>query len=90
MVANLKGQLIGLIRSGLAIPTTPNDRAERDNDFGFAVAARDVLWVVDQLRARGRVDRAYLGVRWNRLPARDHERRLDEGQFSKERSSRRC
>ena len=52
-----------LIRSGLAIPITPNDRAERDNDFGFALAARDILWVVDQLRARGHVDRAYLGVR---------------------------
>ena len=63
VVTNLRGQLLGLIRSGLAIPTTPNDRAERDNDFGFALAARDVLWVVDQLRARGRVDRAYLGVR---------------------------
>ena len=63
VVANLRGQLLGLIRSGLAIPVTPNDRAERDNDFGFALAARDVLWVVDQLRARGRVDRAYLGVR---------------------------
>lgn len=63
VVANLRGQLLGLIRSGLAIPVSPNDRAERDNDFGFALAARDVLWVVDQLRARGRVDRAYLGVR---------------------------
>ena len=63
VVANLRGQLIGLIRSGLAIPITSNDRAERDNDFGFALPARDVLWVVDQLRARGRVDRAYLGVR---------------------------
>ncbi len=38
-------------------------RLERDNDFGFAIPARDVLWVADQLRAHGRVDRAYLGVR---------------------------
>ena len=37
--------------------------AERDNDFGFAIPARDLLWIADQLRARGRVDRAYLGVR---------------------------
>jgi len=63
VVANLHGQLLGLIRSGLAIPATAKDRAERDNDFGFALAVRDVLWIADQLRARGHVDRAYLGVR---------------------------
>src|SRR5271166_1264776 len=63
VVANLRGQLLGLIRSGLAIPAAAKDRAERDNDFGFALAVRDVLWVADQLRARGHVDRAYLGVR---------------------------
>ena len=63
VVANLRGQLLGLIRSGLAIPATAKDRAERDNDFGFALAVRDVLWVADQLRAHGHVDRAYLGVR---------------------------
>ena len=62
-VANLRGQLLGLIRSGLAIPVTANNRAERDNDFGFAIGAHDILWVADQLRSRGRVDRAYLGVR---------------------------
>ncbi len=99
-VVNVRGELLGLIRSGLAIPYsrstnrshsgrgvgvgvgTPNfpagqppsctaadaaalrlDQAERDNDFGFAIPARDALWVADQLRAYGRVDRAYLGVR---------------------------
>jgi S1-C subfamily serine protease len=65
VVANLRGQLLGLIRSGLAIPVVANDRArtERDNDFGFAITAHDALWVADQLRAHGHVDRAYLGVR---------------------------
>ncbi len=63
VVANLRGQLLGLIRSGLAIPTIANDRTKRDNDFGFALPVRDVLWVADQLRAHGYVDRAYLGVR---------------------------
>ena len=62
-VVNLRGQLLGLIRSGLAIPATANDRTEHDNDFGFAIGARDILWVADQLRSRGHVDRAYLGVR---------------------------
>ena len=69
VVANLRGQLLGLIRSSLAIPATAKDRAERDNDFGFALAVRDVLWVADQLRARGHVDRAYLGVRLEPLAA---------------------
>jgi S1-C subfamily serine protease len=63
VVTNVRGQLLGLIRSGLAIPARPGEHAERDNDFGFAIATPDLLWVADQLRARGRVDRAYLGVR---------------------------
>ena len=37
VVANLRGQLLGLIRSGLAIPAMANDRTKRDNDFGFAL-----------------------------------------------------
>jgi serine protease Do len=45
------------------------DRPERDTDFGFAIPARDALWVADQLRAQGRVDRAYLGVRLEPMPA---------------------
>ena len=63
VVANLRGQLLGLIRSGLAIPVTANGHTEHDNDFGFALAVRDILWVADQLRAHGQVERAYLGVR---------------------------
>jgi len=97
-VVNVRGELLGLIRSGWAIPRShsvirsrpsrrgpdraPNspagqlvswpsasaavsrlDEAEQDNDFGFAISAGDALWVADQLRAYGRVDRAYLGVR---------------------------
>ena len=94
-VVNMRGDWLGLIRSGLAIPGSGSGRSaepgstsplpssaepagfstsmaltdtipgrlERDNDFGFAIPARDVLWVADQLRAHGRVDRAYLGVR---------------------------
>jgi serine protease Do len=95
-VVNLRGDWLGLIRSGLAIPSSGSGqegaepgsttfvpsstepagfstsmaltdtmpvRLERDNDFGFAIPARDVLWIADQLRTHGRVDRAYLGVR---------------------------
>jgi serine protease Do len=78
VVANLRGQLLGLIRSGLAIPATAKDRAERDNDFGFALAVRDVLWVADQLRVRGHVDRAYLGVRLEPVAAAATSRQQPE------------
>ena len=38
-------------------------------DFGFAIPAHDALWVADQLRTQGRVDRAYLGVRLEPMSA---------------------
>lgn len=62
LVANLRGEWLGLIRSGLAIPG-----AERavDHDLGFAIPARDALWIAQQLGTRFRVDRAYLGVRFD-------------------------
>jgi serine protease Do len=41
---------------------------EPDTDFGFAIPTRDALWIAEQLRAHGRVDRAYLGVRLERMP----------------------
>jgi len=91
-VVDLRGDWLGLIRSGLAVrrsgsgsefspnatvpessssaglsSSTPAEaavvRREPDTDFGFAIPAHDGLWVANQLRARGRVDRAYLGVR---------------------------
>ena len=37
-------------------------KREYDHDLGFAISARDALWVADQLRAHQHVDRAYLGV----------------------------
>lgn len=60
MVANLHGEWLGLVRSGLAMP---DGERTRDHDLGFAIPAHEALWVADQLRTRGRVDRAYLGVR---------------------------
>jgi S1-C subfamily serine protease len=68
VVANSRGQWLGLVRSGLALTIPAGDRTGpgRDNDFGFAIAADDALWVAHQLRAGGRVDRAYLGVRLER------------------------
>jgi S1-C subfamily serine protease len=72
LVANLRGDWLGLIRSGLARPGPRPPRTgdrerdrerERDHDLGFAIPAGDALWVADQLRTQGRVDRAYLGVR---------------------------
>jgi S1-C subfamily serine protease len=76
LVANLRGEWLGLIRSVLALPSRrrASDRdqdheedrdgdREHDHDLGFAIPAQDALWVADQLRTQGRVDRAYLGVR---------------------------
>ncbi|MDR3633155.1 MAG: trypsin-like peptidase domain-containing protein [Isosphaeraceae bacterium] len=60
LVVNLRGEWLGLVRSGLA---PPGADAVRDHDLGFALPARDALWVADRLRTRGRVDRAYLGIR---------------------------
>ena len=40
----------------------------RTNDLGFAIPARDALWVADRLRAAGKVDRAYLGLRLAAAP----------------------
>ncbi len=55
-----------MIRSGLAIPSAKgkdkDKERETDHDLGFAISARDVLWVSDQLRSYQRVNRAYLGV----------------------------
>jgi S1-C subfamily serine protease len=60
LVTNLRGEWLGLIRSGLALPAP---RRIHDHDLGFAISAGDAIWVAEQLRSRGRVDRAYLGVR---------------------------
>ena len=53
--------------AGLSPSLAPTDislgRPERHTDFGFAIPVQDALWVAEQLRTRGRVDRAYLGVR---------------------------
>ncbi len=38
------------------------NRPGRNAEFGFAIPVQDALWVSEQLRTRGRVDRAYLGV----------------------------
>jgi S1-C subfamily serine protease len=91
LVADLHGDWIGVVRSGLATPVADRDPAaepqkdrdkdkdkdsdvdptpptgrdrdrEHDHDLGFAVTASDALWVATQLRAHGKVDRAYLGV----------------------------
>lgn len=64
LLADLHGAWIGMIRSGLATPDEDDRRARGDDhhDLGFAIPAADALWVAGQLRDRGRVDRAYLGV----------------------------
>lgn len=94
IVADLRGDWLGVVRSGLAHPAgrtvdanetaaepseSPKGKAKRsdkdnedrrheyeyDHDLGFAIPACDALWVANQLRDHGRVDRAYLGVTMN-------------------------
>lgn len=62
LLADLRGGWLGVIRSGLSAPDPGEDRERHDDDLGFAIPAADALWVAGQLRERGRVDRAYLGV----------------------------
>jgi serine protease Do len=77
LLADLRGGWLGVIRSGLAIPSPKDPKSkgnekdkevkasrerETDHDLGFAITASDALWVSDQLRSYQRVDRAYLGV----------------------------
>lgn len=61
LLADLDGGWLGLIRGSLAAPGLTTTR---DNDLGFAISARDALWIADRLRASGKVDRAYLGLRF--------------------------
>ncbi len=69
MLADMSGGWLGVIRSGLASPGENEGMArELDHDLGFAIPARDALWVADQLRTRQRVDRAYLGVTMDPAP----------------------
>jgi serine protease Do len=42
---------------------------ERDTDFGFAIPVHDAIWVANQLRTGGGVERAYLGIRLEPIPA---------------------
>ena len=72
VVANLRGQLLGLIRSGLAIPATAKDRPAQDNDFGFALAVRDIRWVADQLRRAATLIEPTWEFVWRLLPRQRH------------------
>lgn len=64
----------GMGRRGAAAAQTDRDPdddeltrpADHDSHFGFAIPSRDALWIADQLRVHGRVDRSYLGVHFVR------------------------
>jgi len=71
LVADLRGEWIGLIRSGLATLEADGEVRTFDHNLGFAIPAVDALWIAEQLGQRKRVDRAYLGVRLNLDPV-DH------------------
>ena len=66
LLADLRGGWIGVVRSGLATPDVSSEglgqTGEIDHDLGFVIPAKDALWVADQLKAGGKVNRAYLGI----------------------------
>ena len=72
-LANLDGGWLGIFRGVGLAPAAAG--LGRDNDLGFAIPARNALWVADQLRAAGKVDRAYLGIKF--APDRAINRPLD-------------
>jgi S1-C subfamily serine protease len=55
---------LGATATGRGHDDTDRDaEPDHDHDIGFAIPARDAIWIAEQLRSAGRVDRAYLGVR---------------------------
>jgi S1-C subfamily serine protease len=59
VVVDRRGRWLGLVR-GVDAHAAGRPGG---HDLGFAIPADDALWIGEQLRERGRVDRAYLGVR---------------------------
>lgn len=59
-VVNYRGQWLGLVRG---VDAHAAGLTGGGHDLSFAIPADDALWIAEQLRERGRVDRAYLGVR---------------------------
>jgi S1-C subfamily serine protease len=57
-----------LSRDSLPADSELTSNRTRDHDIGFAIPADDALWVADQLREHGYVDRSYLGVRLEAVP----------------------
>jgi serine protease Do len=62
LLADMQGGWLGLVRGGLAMPGA-KDGPKDDDDLGFAIPARDALWVAEQLRDHQKVDRAFLGIK---------------------------
>ncbi len=58
LLADLEGGWLGMVRGGV-VTTGARD----DDDLGFAIPAPDAMWVAGQLQERGKVDRAYLGIK---------------------------
>jgi serine protease Do len=61
LLADRGGGWLGLIRGGGVTPD-----GKDDNSLGFAIPAPEALWVARQLQDKGKVDRAYLGIRLHR------------------------
>ncbi len=58
--------------------TADGSGGEPDTEFGFAIPTTDALWIAQQLRTQGRVDRAYLGVGLEPMPVDESPTPVEE------------
>ena len=58
--------------------TADGSGGEPDTEFGFAIPTTDALWIAQQLRTQGRVDRAYLGVGLEPMPVDESPTSVEE------------
>jgi serine protease Do len=62
LLANRRGEMVGIVRSGLTRSDTTNTREARPSGIGFAIPVATASQVAAQLREHGRVQRGFLGI----------------------------
>lgn len=62
LLANRRGEMVGIVRSGLTRADTTNDAGLRPTGIGFAIPASTARFVAEQLREHGEVQRGFLGI----------------------------
>lgn len=68
VLANRRGEMVGIVHSGLIRAGTTNSSDPRPSGIGFAIPAATARHVAIQLRAHGRVQRGFLGIEADEPP----------------------